>query len=297
MKQAYFKYILSLLLFGSNGVVASFIGLDSYEIVLLRSLLGSIFLIAVFFLTGQKLTVLHNKKDLIYIVLAGISLAANWLFLFEAYATIGVSLGMLISYCGPAIVVALSPLIFKERLTTAKLIALTVTLTGVFLVSGKVTTGTANTRGIICAVLSAVAYAGMIIFNKKTKKIKGLESSTLQLIVTLITVAVFTFFKQGFYIQIAAEDWLPVLWVGLINTGVCCYLYFSSLGQLPVQTVAICGYIEPLTAVFFSVIILHEVLQPIQILGALLIIGGALFTEGNLNTHKKKYIHNIPEAS
>lgn len=297
MKQAYFKYILSLLLFGSNGVVASFIGLNSYEIVFLRSLLGSIFLIAIFFLTGQKPTALHNKKDLFYIILAGISLAANWLFIFEAYATIGVSLGMLISYCGPAIVVALSPLLFKERLNPRKLTALAVTLTGVFLVSGKVTTGAVGTRGIICAALSAIAYAGMIIFNKKTKKISGLESSTLQLIVTLITVAIFSFFRQGFYLHIATEDWLPVLWVGLINTGVCCYLYFSSLGQLPVQTVAICGYIEPLTAVFFSVIILHEVLQPIQILGALLIIGGALFTEGNLNTHKKKYIHNIPEAS
>lgn len=33
MKQAYIKYLLALLLFGSNGVVASYISLTSYEIV------------------------------------------------------------------------------------------------------------------------------------------------------------------------------------------------------------------------------------------------------------------------
>ncbi len=40
MKKAYLKYFVGLLLFGSNGVIASYIHLSSYEIVLLRSLLG-----------------------------------------------------------------------------------------------------------------------------------------------------------------------------------------------------------------------------------------------------------------
>ena len=45
MKRSYFKYIIGLLLFGSNGIVASYIALSSYEIVLLRTLIGSLFLI------------------------------------------------------------------------------------------------------------------------------------------------------------------------------------------------------------------------------------------------------------
>jgi len=35
-KNAYFKYIAALLLFGSNGIVASYISLSSYEIVFLQ---------------------------------------------------------------------------------------------------------------------------------------------------------------------------------------------------------------------------------------------------------------------
>lgn len=136
MKQAYFKYILALLLFGSNGVVASQINLTSYEIVLLRSLLGSLLLVTLFFCGGHRLTAFHYKKDLLLIALSGIAMAADWLFLFEAYLQIGVSLGMLINYCGPAIVIALSPLVFRERITGQKLVALLASLAGVFLIGG-----------------------------------------------------------------------------------------------------------------------------------------------------------------
>lgn len=120
MKQAYFKYILALLLFGSNGVVASLISLSSYEIVLLRSLLGSVRLIVVFFATGYRLTAFQNKKALFFLAASGLAMALDWLLLFEAYQQIGVSLGMLINYCGPAIVIALSVFLFKERLIRRK---------------------------------------------------------------------------------------------------------------------------------------------------------------------------------
>lgn len=46
--RAYLKYISALMLFGSNGVVASHISLSSYEIVFLRTLIGSAFLAALF---------------------------------------------------------------------------------------------------------------------------------------------------------------------------------------------------------------------------------------------------------
>ena len=130
MRTAYFKYIFALLLFGSNGVVASHIELNSYEIVLLRSVLGCSVLAAIYFLTGRKWTVLQHRKD--GIALSGIAMALDWLLLFEAYQQIGVSLGMLINYCGPVIVVALSVVLFKERMTRLKAAALMMALLGVF---------------------------------------------------------------------------------------------------------------------------------------------------------------------
>ena len=85
--------------------------------------------------------------------------------------------------------------------------------------------------------------------------------------------------KQGIVFQISPEDILPALILGVLNTGFGCYLYFSSIGFLPVQTVAITGYIEPLAAVIFSTLFLKEIMTPIQVLGAVLVLGGAVLGE------------------
>lgn len=62
MKKAYFKYIFALLLFGSNGIVASNIHLSSYEIVFLRTLIGSLLMIGIFAAARQKITFTKEKK-------------------------------------------------------------------------------------------------------------------------------------------------------------------------------------------------------------------------------------------
>ncbi len=279
MKHSYIKYISGLLLFGSNGVVANQIDLTSYEIVFLRSLLGGILLTAMFFFRKQELTVLQHKKDLLLIAASGLAMAADWLLLFEAYQKIGVSLGMLINYCGPVIVIVLSPILFKERITLLKLCAVAVALAGVFLISGKAAITGASGWGLVCAGLSALAYAAMVIFNKLSRQVTGLENSMFQLLFALIAVAIFVVYKQGIHIEIAADDWLPILILGFVNTGIGCFFYFSSIGNLPVQTVAICGYLEPLSAVLLSVIFLHEAMGFVQILGATMIIGGTLLGE------------------
>lgn len=279
-KGLYVKYISALLLFGSNGVAASHIGLNSHEIVLLRSALGSVILIAVFFLTGHKLTILRHRRDAFLIALSGMAMALDWLLLFEAYQRTGVSLAMLINYCSPVIVVIISAALFKERLTRIKAAALIMAMTGAFLISGQAVTGGADVRGLLFAGLSALACAAMVIFNRQSREITGMENAALQLFFAAVTAALFVWRKQGLYMEIKSEDWFPILWIGLLNTGGGCYLYFSSIGRLPVQTVAICGYLEPLSAVLFSAVFLHERLLPLQVAGALLITGGALTGEG-----------------
>ena len=94
-----------------------------------------------------------------------------------------------------------------------------------------------------------------------------------------LTVAIFVGLKQGCAMQIAPSSIVPILILGLLNTVIGCYFYFSSIGKLKVRTVAICGYLEPLSAVLFSVAFLKETMLPLQIIGAVLIIGGAMCGE------------------
>lgn len=279
MKRSYYKYISALLLFGSNGIVASFIALSSYEIVLLRTLIGSILLIVLFTLSNGKLTFVKHKKQFLCLAVSGIAMGASWMLLYEAYVRIGVSIASLLYYCGPVIVMALSPLLFKEKLTVLKIAGFLSVLCGVVFINGNALTSSSDHFGILCGLLSAVMYAFMVIFNKKAKNITGLENATLQLFVSFLIVAIFVGFKQGFMMDIPAASVLPLFILGLLNTGIGCYFYFTSIGSLPVQTVAICGYLEPLSAVLFSVIFLKETMLPVQIMGTVLILGGALFSE------------------
>ncbi|MEG6521040.1 DMT family transporter [Desulfotomaculum sp. 1211_IL3151] len=279
MKKAYFKYIAALLLFGSNGIVASYIYLNSYEIVFLRTFIGSLFLILVFALSKQKVHFWENKSHFLYLVISGAAMGASWLFLFEAYTEIGVSIATLAYYCGPVIVMMLSPILFREKMTSAKLLGFLAVMIGMLCVNWQALSQGRTSWGLICGILSAIMYALMVVFNKKAVSITGLENSMCQLFTSFITVGIFIGLKQGFSVNMMQGNLIPILILGVVNTGIGCYLYFSSIGELPVQTVSICGYLEPLSALIFSAAILGEMLSPLQIAGAVLILGGAAFGE------------------
>jgi drug/metabolite transporter (DMT)-like permease len=277
--KAIFKYIAALLLFGSNGIVASFISLRSYEIVFTRTLIGSLFLILIFISTRQKMQFWRNKSHILYLGISGAAMGASWIFLFEAYAQIGVSISTLAYYCGPVIVMVLSPMIFKEKMTAAKLTGFLAVLLGMFFVNRQPLYHGHLPWGLIFGILSAFTYAFMVIFNKKAVSITGLENPMWQLIISFITVAIFLGLRQGFSVSNTSVNLIPILFLGIVNTGIGCYFYFSSIGDLSVQTVAICGYLEPLSALLFSAAFLGESLSFVQIAGAVLILGGAALGE------------------
>lgn len=279
MKKTYFKYISALLLFGSNGVVISHIPLLSYQIVFLRTALGSIVLLMMFHLSKEKFTFFQNRRQFAFLVTSGIAMGSSGLFLYEAYNQIGVGIASLAYYCGPVIVMVLSPFLFHEKLTSPKMIGFLTVLCGIFLVNGQAFQEGKTAWGLFCGGMSAVMYALMIIFNKKAKDIQGMENATIQLTASFLPVIVFCFVKQGLFMQIPGEAWIWIIILGVLNTAIGCHLYFSSIGGLPVQTVSILGYLEPLTAVVSSAIFLHETMNGLQICGAIMIIGGAVTGE------------------
>lgn len=278
-RKAFLKYIAALLLFGLNGIVASHIALSSYEIVFLRTLIGSILLLLLFRMANGKFHIKDNKKDAMYIVFSGMAMGTSWMFLYEAYQQIGVSLASLLYYCGPVIVMILSPVLFREKLTAPKLVGFFIVLGGIVLVNGNAAGSGRNLWGLFCGGMSAVMYFFMVTLNKKSKAISGMENSVIQLVVSFLTVAVFVGVRQGFIIYVPGDAWVWILTLGILNTGVGCYLYFSPLSKLPVQTVAVCGYLEPLSAVIFAAILLGEKMTILQVVGAACIIGGAMFGE------------------
>ena len=119
----YGMYILSMLIFGTNGFLAAHIGLTGSQVVLLRTLLGGAMLTLLVLAQGgfDREAVRGEWK---WLLLGGAALGANWVALFEAYRMLNVSLATLIYYVGPMLVLLLSPVLFRETLTGRKITAI-----------------------------------------------------------------------------------------------------------------------------------------------------------------------------
>ena len=268
-----------MVIFGTNGLIVANISLGSTEIVLMRTFLGSLFLLAIV-LVKRSFSFADLKADLIPATIGGAALGLNWVLLFSAYRSAGVGLSTLTYYCGPIIVLALSPVLFKEKLTWNKLLAIAAVAVGMFCITGDIEPGSDVQTGILFGGGAALLYASLIVANKRVKRLSGLNCAMYELIVAFFVVLIYLLASNVKLPVIpAAEDIVWVLAIGLVNTGLAYYLYFSSLQKLPGQTVALVCYIDPLTALLVSGAFLGEKLLGVQIAGAVLILGGACLGE------------------
>ena len=272
-------FIASMVIFGTNGLIVANISLGSAEIVLMRTFLGSLFLLAMV-LVKRSFSFADLKADLIPATIGGAALGLNWVLLFSAYRSAGVGLSTLTYYCGPIIVLALSPVLFREKLTWNKLLAIAAVAVGMFCITGDIEPGSDVQTGILFGGGAALLYASLIVANKRVKRLSGLNCAMYELIVAFFVVLIYLLASNVKLPVIpAAEDIVWVLAIGLVNTGLAYYLYFSSLQKLPGQTVALVCYIDPLTALLVSGAFLGEKLLGVQIAGAVLILGGACLGE------------------
>lgn len=288
MRKNYVKYIAALLLFGTNGVVASHIDLSSVQTVFTRTLLGAILMgsvarAAAVRRTGREDAAKADRapfaRDILFVVASGTCMGLSWMFQYEAFRHIGVGITSLIYCLGPVALIASSPFLFGERFEARRMVGFAVALAGILLVNSRFSGGSPDPWGIFCAIMCAAMYAGMVILNKRAVSIRGIDNAAVQLAAGFAVTAAVCSITGELPFSIPEASWPAVLLLGLFNTGFCCYLYFSAINALPAQTVAICDYIEPLSAVVFAGLFLGESLAPLQITGASLIVAGALGSE------------------
>lgn len=279
MNKDYMKYIGALLLYGSNGIVASAINLPSYEIVLLRALLGGGLLAMLFAISGKRSTLRGRPRVLVPVIVSGIATGICWMLIYAAYQEVGVGLTSLLYTLGPVIVLAASPFLFGERIGGMSIAGFGIVLIGAFLINGTAIGDGASLLGIVLGLAAAFAYAALIVFTKKAGKVDGLECSMVQLASAFVTIAVVIVVGQAPCVIPAASDVAPLLVLALVNTGIGCFLYCSSITRISAQSVAVLNYIEPIAAVLLSALVLQEAMVPVQYAGIALVIAGAVFCE------------------
>lgn len=274
---SYGVYILSLLIFGTNGLYVAHISLAGSQIALLRTMIGGILLTGLV-LFGGGFDKNNIRKEWGLLLLGGATLGLDWIALFEAYKMLNVSLATLLYYAGPAIVLLFSPVLFSEKLTKQKTLSVFLVGVGLVCISGSVVVVGTSALGLIPAVLSGVLYATLIVFNKRIVHTNGMQTAAIELNIAFVVIGVYTLCTAGLP-HISTGDLPYIAGIGLINTGFAYWVYFVSLQKLPGQSVALISYIDPVSALLFSSFFLYEAMTPVQVSGAVLIVGGAVLGE------------------
>ncbi|MGJ7922636.1 DMT family transporter [Neobacillus sp. LXY-4] len=278
------KFITAMLIFGSIGIFVKNINLSSSEIALLRGTIGSIFLVIASLFFKQRLSFHAIKDNVVLLIFSGSAIGFNWIFLFEAFRFTTIGNATVSYYFAPVFVMALAPIVLKEKLTPVKIGSIIVAMIGLFLIvnnGGSTTGGSYNHPvGIFYGLLAAGLYASVVLMNKFIKNLSGFETTLIQLLVASIVLLPYVYIKEGLdFSGLDRHSVVFILILGMIHTGLAYFLYFVSLKDLKGQTIAVLSYIDPISAVVMAAILLGENMSPIQIVGGFLILGSTFFSE------------------
>lgn len=282
-QRALFSFITAMAIFGTIGVFRKYIEMSSGMLAMVRGFIGAAFLLLVIALKKEKLSKTAIKKNLWFLVLSGACIGVNWILLFEAYRYTTVATATLCYYLAPIFVIIVSPWVLKERLSGRKVLCVLIALAGMVLVSGVLQvgfTGLSEMRGVLLGLGAAAFYTSVVLMNKKITHISAYDKTIVQLVCAAIVLVPYVLLTGEY----AATQWswsglILVLVVGILHTGVTYTLYFGSMERLKAQTVAIFSYIDPIVAILLSAVLLREKMDGLAILGTVMILGAAVYSE------------------
>ena len=124
-------------------------------------------------------------------------------------------------------------------------------------------------------------YTAIVMLNKKTGDVPALDKTLLQFAVSAVVLLPYVLLTEG--LPTAAELSVPtlvlLLVVGVLHTGFAYALYFGGIRDVNAQTAAILSYLDPVLSILLSALILRERLDVFSVIGAVLILGSALYSE------------------
>lgn len=278
--------LCSMIVFGTIGIFRKYIALPSGFVAMARGLVGALFLLGVIACHREKPSRAVIRRNLPLLLLSGVLIGFNWILLFEAYNYTTVAIATLCYYMAPTLVILLSPLILRERLTARGLIAVVLSLCGMVPVSGVLQggfEGIHDPRGILLGLGAALLYACVILCNKKLTDVGAYDKTTVQLAAAGVVLIPYTLFfevlpgQAVFSFDLRSVGML--LTVCVVHTGISYALYFGSMSHIGAQTVALFSYLDPVLAILLSALLLEEPFDIFAAVGAAMILGAALIGE------------------
>ena len=270
----------AMVIWGTIGLFVREITIDSIAISFFRAVIGSIFLILISIIIKDKIDKEILKENLLLLLISGVGMGINWTALFQAMRYTTIPLAILSYHTAPIFITLFSALILKEKMSSKNIFFLGLAVVGVLLVLDSDNGGQAinHTIGIMYGLFGAVLYGVVVVANKLIKNLSGFQRTLIQLLIVALVLSPVVIVSDSInFVAMDLKQWLLILTLGIVHTGIAYLLYFPSLKDVKGSTIAILTYLDPIIAILSAFLILNESMTPIQAVGGLLIFAAAYF--------------------
>lgn len=285
------QVIIAGICWGSLGIFSTRLGefgFDSFAISLLR-IITAVVLSLVLLPKLWRLFGNLNKKQWLNLILQSlVGMLGMTLSYFYAVEQIGVSMAVALLYTAPVFSLIFAKIILHEIITPKAIVLALVAVVGVAcLMLGD---GLMLNMGVFVGLLSGLCYSLYGILGKKAMAyhyppaLVFFSSLAISSVVLLCLPTTWATYETLFALPINA--WLLVLGLSIIGTIAPYALYMNALNKMPATKAAVFTIIEPLTAIILAIVLLHQAVRPLQIIGIALIIGATLLNSINFQSGK-----------
>lgn len=218
-------------------------------------------------------------KEGVCLFILAVLFSLSSLLLFDSFNYMEAGLACTILFVYPVIVAIISSLFFKEKITLKIIVSIFLTTIGIlFLYNGKPDEGL-NLKGVLSVLLSALSYALYIIGVKNIKIVKHIKYDKLSFYIMFFGLFVYIFnlrFCSLLEPLNSPSTIICALMMSLIPTVISIETINVAIKLIGSTKTAILGALEPLTALFFGVVIFDETLTLRIMLGVALILFGVI---------------------
>ncbi|MFG6116771.1 DMT family transporter [Halobacillus sp. MO56] len=283
MKKAILLVLTGAALWGTIGLYVKMLeqaGFTPMEIVTIRVLFATVFLLGYMMLRHRKNLKLKSWKDIRYFIGTGIGSIVFFNYcLFASMSETNIPIATAMLYTGPAFVMILSIILFHEPFNGKKGLALGLTLVGAALAVGAFPTPDASlsTIGILLGIGSGFGYALYSIFSKFA--FLKYDSLTITFYTFLTaTAALLPFFpyQQKLGQLLTPGPLLLGIGLGLLPTAVAYIAYTLGLYEMEASKASILSTIEPVVAIIIGISIFEESFNLWQMAGMIAILAAVV---------------------
>lgn len=266
---------LAVLLAGGTGLFAKLVTVSPAVMTCARTLFGCATLGAVAGLMRMSLR-LPDGRTLAALAGSGVILAFHWFAFFQSIRISTVAMGVLGIGSFPLFVTFLEPLVFRERLRRSDLISGFLVVAGLVLVAPALDFRNQQTLGLLWGVVAGLAYAVFSLMSRSAvRTLPALTAAFYQQLFAGLACLPFTWAIWG---RVSGHDWVYLVVLGVVFTGMSQWLFNLGLRHQSVQTLSVLLGLEPVYAIFLAWAILGEIPLARTLLGGAIICGAVVMT-------------------